>query len=254
MRRFFVEDLRIKDGSCVILGSEARHMTKVIRLRRGDRFLLMGGKGESFLAEIRSIDPREVRVDIQKEVAAPASSPIEITLCQALLRSGPMDYMIQKTSELGVDRILPFVSSRTVSKMVVGKLEKRVGHWQGVAVSAAKQCGRPVPARVSPPASLPDLLAGLSGEECLKLLLWEEEEAAGLKGVLKGSSGIARVIGMVGPEGGFSVEEIRMSREAGFVPVSVGNRVLRAETAALTLVALVQYEWGDLGGGSGPSG
>lgn len=250
MRRFFVEDLRVKDRSCVISGSEARHMTKVIRMGRGDRFVLMGGKGEHFLAAIRSIGPREVLVDIEGALAAPAPSPVEITLCQALLRSGPMDYLIQKTSELGVDHILPFVSSRTVAKIAAGKLDKRVGHWRGVAASAAKQCGRPVPARVSPPVSFPDLFAGLSGD-CSRVVLWEEEETIGLKGLLKKSLGRERVIGMVGPEGGFSVEEIQMSKENGFVPVSVGNRVLRAETAALTLVALVQYEWGDLGGAEG---
>lgn len=247
MRRFFVEDLRIENGSCVISGSEARHMARVIRMGRGDRFVLMGGKGEHFLAEIRSIGPREVLVHIEKTLAVPPPSPVEITLCQSLLRSAPMDYLIQKTSELGVDRILPFVSSRTVAKISAEKVEKKVGHWQGVAVSAAKQCGRPVPTLISPPVSLPVLLAGLSGD-CSRVILWEEEKGTGLKELLQNSSKREKAIGMIGPEGGFSPEEIRMSKEASFIPVSIGKRVLRAETAALTLVTLVQYEWGDLGG------
>lgn len=250
MRRFFVEDLRIKDDSCVISGPEARHMTRVIRMGRGDRFVLMGGKGERFLAVVRSVGPREVQVDIEKALVAQPRSPVEITLCQALLRSDPMDYLIQKSSELGVDRIIPFFSSRTVAKITAGKLEKRVGHWQGVATSAAKQSGRPVPALISPPISLRELLAGLS-KDCPKVILWEEEGTAGFKGFLKKSPQIERVIGMVGPEGGFSAEEVQISKDAGFVSVSLGNRVLRAETAALTLVALVQYEWGDLGGAAG---
>ena len=215
---------------------------------RGDRFVLMGGKGEHFQAVVRSIGPREVRVDLKKALAVLPPSPVEITLCQALLRSAPMDYLIQKTSELGVTRILPFFSARTVVKIAAQRLEKRMGHWQGVSASSAKQCGRPVPARVFPPTSLPELLAGLSGDECSRVVLWEDEETTGLKGFLKKSSKRKRVIGMIGPEGGFSTEEIQVLKEAGFAPVSVGNRILRAETAALTLVALVQYEWGDLGG------
>ena len=110
----------------MISGSEARHMTKVIRMARGDRFVLMGGKGEHFLAVVHSIGPREVRVDIERALTCPAPSPVEITLCQALLRSDPMDYLIQKTSELGVDRIFPFFSSRTVAKIAVEKFEKKV--------------------------------------------------------------------------------------------------------------------------------
>ncbi len=248
MRRFFVENLNVdENGSCVISGSEARHMTKVIRMRRGDRFELMGGNGEHFLAVVSSVGPRGVRVEIERTLVFPAPSPVEITLCQALLRSDPMDYLIQKTSELGVDRIFPFFSSRTVAKIAAEKFDKKVMHWQGVAISAAKQCGRPLPARIFTPISLPELLAGFSGEDCSKVVLWEEEESTGLKKLLQESYKRERIIGMVGPEGGFSEDEIKMTKEGGFIPVSMGNRVLRAETAALTMVTLVQYEWGDLG-------
>ncbi len=152
VRRFFVENLNVdENGSCVISGSEARHMTKVIRMVRGDRFVLMGGNGEHSLAVVRSIGPREVRVDIERALAVPTPSPVEITLCQALLRSDPMDYLIQKTSELGVDRIFPFFSSRAVAKIAAEKFDKKAMHWRGVATSAAKQCGRPLPARISHP-------------------------------------------------------------------------------------------------------
>ena len=248
MRRFFVENPVIdENGSCVISGSEARHMTKVIRMGRGDRFVLMGGKGEHLLAVVRSIGPREVLVDIERTLAVPPPSPVEIILCQALLRSDPMDYLIQKTSELGVDRIFPFFSSRTVAKIAVENFEKKVAHWKGVATSAAKQCGRPLPARISTPISLSELLAGFSEEDCPKLVLWEEEESTGLKKLLQGSCKKKRIIGMVGPEGGFSEDEIEMTRGEGFIAVSLGSRVLRAETAAMAMVALVQYEWGDLG-------
>ncbi len=209
--------------------------------------MLMGGMGERFQAVVRSVGARDVQVFVEKILKAPAPSPVEITLCQSLLRSDPMDYLIQKTSELGADRIFPFVSARTVAKIPEEKVEKRLVHWRNIAVSSAKQCGRPVPASLFPPMFLAELLAEFSREDCLKVVLWEEEESSGLKPLLKAFPKRNKIIGMIGPEGGFSANEIRMAKKEGFVPVSVGNRILRAETAGLTLVALVQYEWGDLG-------
>ena len=114
MRRFFVEEIKIKDNSCTIKDPEARHIAKVLRMKHGDRLILMDDKGKRFQGLIESVGMHGVRVTIEKPLPAPIPSPVEITLCQALLRSQPMDYIIQKTSELGVQRIIPFTSERTV--------------------------------------------------------------------------------------------------------------------------------------------
>ena len=106
MRRFFVEEIREIDGTCSITGSEAKHITKVLRMKTGDRFVLMDGKGARFQVTIESATPREVQVVLGKPMPKPPPSPVQIMLCQALLRSRQMDYLIQKTSELGVDRII----------------------------------------------------------------------------------------------------------------------------------------------------
>ncbi|MFH1953659.1 MAG: 16S rRNA (uracil(1498)-N(3))-methyltransferase [Pseudomonadota bacterium] len=246
LRRFFVEKVVDPSQPCIISGSEARHMTRVLRMGPGDRFVLMDSKGARFLARIESASRQEVRVVMEKPVPRPPPSPIEIVLCQAVLKPGPMDYLIQKTSELGVDHILPFYSQRTIIQLEKDRTANRLRHWQEIAKSAAKQSGRIVPAQISPPVSLKELTAKWKEERGLKAVLWEEEEARGLKGLLRDSQRGDKFIAIVGPEGGFAREEIALFRDAGFAPLSLGNRILRSETAAITMVAIVQYEWGDL--------
>lgn len=247
MRRFLVENLNAQDGVCTITGPEARHMTRVLRMEAGDRFVLMDAKGSRFLASIESVMRQGVRIVLEKSLPKPSPSPVTITLCQALLKSGPMDYLIQKTSELGVDHIHPFSSLRTVTILKEERLSNRMRRWREIAKSSAKQSGRVVPAQIYAPISLRELSAKWKEEKVMKAILWEGEGTTDLKGLLRGSSRAGKFIGMVGPEGGFTGEEIELAGDAGFIPVTLGNRILRSETAAMTMVAIVQYEWGDLG-------
>jgi len=242
-----VETLNAKDGVCTIAGSEARHMTRVLRMGARDRFVLMDGKGSRFLASIESATRHEVRVIIEGSLPKPPPSPVTIVLCQALLKSGPMDYLIQKTSELGVDHIYPFLSLRTITMLKRERLLNRMRHWREIAKSSAKQSGRITPAQIEAPISLRELTAKWKEEKGIKAILWEGEDARDLKGLLRDSPRPEKFTGMVGPEGGFAGEEIELAADAGFIPVTLGNRILRSETAAMTMVAIVQYEWGDLG-------
>ena len=248
MRRFLVENLNAQDGVCTIKGPEARHLTKVLRMGPGDRFVLMDGKGSSFLASIESATRQGVRVAILTPLPKPLPSPVTISLCQALLKSGPMDYLIQKTSELGVDHIHPFTSLRTIPLLKRERLSNRMRHWRKIAKSSAKQSGRIVPAQIDLPSTIGELTAKWKEVKEMKAILWEGEGATDLKGLLRGSPRAGKkFIGMVGPEGGFAGEEIESAEDAGFIPVTLGKRILRSETAAMTMVAIVQYEWGDLG-------
>jgi 16S rRNA (uracil1498-N3)-methyltransferase len=246
LRRFFVEEIKPVDGSCIIRGSEARHISRVLRMGRGDRLILMDKTGARFQAIIKSTGNREVVVALEKSLPKPSASPVEIVLCQALLKSQPMDYVIQKTSELGVAHIVPFSSARTVVRLPEDRFFDKLGHWRHVSWSAAKQADRDVPARLGPYYAFPDLMARWKDQEALKVILWEKEGAKDLKTLLAGSSPTGKVVIVVGPEGGFPSEEMDVAREAGFKSISLGRRVLRAETAAVTVVAIVQYEWGDL--------
>jgi len=246
MRRFFVEGSIEPDRPCIITGSEAHHILKVLRMGPGDRLALTDGHGARFQAVIRSATRKEVTVILEDPLPSPLPSPVEISLCQALLKAGPMDYLIQKTSELGVDAVFPFFSQRTVVRLEVGRFANRLRHWSEIGRNAAKQSGRAAPARIAAPSSLEALTARWKTEKGLKAILWEGEGKRDLKALLRGAHQTEKFIGIIGPEGGFSEKEVEMAEDAGFVPVSLGNRILRAETAAITLVAIVQYELGDL--------
>ena len=246
LRRFLVEDLEIEDDFCVIKGREAHHMSRVLRMGRGDALVLLDGKGGRFLAEIQSVSREAVKVRIQKSLDHEPPPALEITLCQAVIKSGPMDYLIQKTSELGVTRISPFFSSRSVVHLKADRHQKKRNRWREIAHSAAKQCNRDIPAEIGPPESFDRQLALFSKAPGLRVILWEKETSRDLKDLLQNHEPSMSFTGMVGPEGGFTPEEVSAAQHAGFIPVSMGSRILRAETAALVLVAIVQYEWGDL--------
>jgi 16S rRNA (uracil1498-N3)-methyltransferase len=246
LRRFFVEEIEAQEGSFSIVGSEAKHISRVLRMGPGEQFILMDAKGHRFLALIESISGREVGITLLESLPRPSSSPIQIILYQALLKSRQMDYLIQKTSELGVDRILPFISERTVVNLKKDRTDNKLRHWGEIARSAATQSDRVSPAQIEPLSSFQELMEGARGGDEFKVILWEEEGSKDLKSLLRASEPRKRLVGVIGPEGGFSREEIEAATYAGFIPVSMGQRILRAETAALTLVAIVQYEWGDL--------
>ena len=246
LRRFFVEEIRIDDGTCVISGSEAKHISTVLRMRAGDRFILMDDRGSRFQAVIEAVSPKGVRAVLEKPLPNPPPSPVHITLCQALTKSRAMDSLLQKTSELGVDHIVPFYSERTTVEYEKERLVNKMRHWHEIAISAAKQCGRGIPVVIDPPVLFRTVIEKWGELNALKVVLWEEEESKDLKSALRSSTPSPNFVGIIGPEGGFSREEISSAGAAGFVPVSLGKRILRADTAAITMVAVVQYEWGDL--------
>ena len=246
LRRFLVEDLEIENDFCVIRGREAHHMSRVLRKRKRDAVILLDGKGGRFLAEIQAVSGNAVSMRIKETMASATVPAIEITLCQAVIKSSAMDYLIQKTSELGVARILPFFSSRSVVHLGAERCKKKRHRWKEIAHGAAKQCNRDIPAEIGFPASFEEQLNLAGNTPGPKVILWEKENAEDLKTLLRDQGTPERFTGMVGPEGGFTAEEITRARHAGFVPVSMGSRILRAETAAMVLVTLVQYEWGDL--------
>ena len=246
MRYFYVDELGENNRTVTITGAEAKHISKVLRMKPGDRLILMDSRGSRFQAAIESSTYKEVLVVLERPIPKPLPSPVHLTLCQALPKSRAMDYLIQKTSELGVDRIVPFFSERTVVKYKKGSLINKMRHWHEIAISSAKQCGRGIPASIDSPISFRDVMEKWRGEDALKVVLWEEEESKDLKSALKTPSPTGNFVGIIGPEGGFSREEIDLAGDAGFVSVSLGGRVLRAETAAITTVAIVQYELGDL--------
>ena len=247
MRHFFVDEISSTDATAVIRGPEARHILRVLRLGPGSPLVLMDRLGARFQAVIVDTDRKQVTVRIERALPAPPPSPVHIVLCPSLLKSRPMDYLIQKTSELGVDTLCPFLSTRTVVKLPPERVTDRLRHWREIASNATKQSGRDRAPTIRRPVHLPELVDALQQDTALKVVFWEEEGSTDLKRLLRESPRRQAFVGMVGPEGGFTGDEVMAAKEAGFTTASLGYRILRSETAATVVAAIVQYEWGNLG-------
>ncbi len=247
LRRFVIDEVRPEQGRVSITGQEARHISRVLRIRSGDKIVLMDRKGGRFLARVEAAGSGEVTVSILENLQPPLSPRAEIIIGQALLRSGPMDFVIQKSTELGVSQIFPFQSGRTVVRPDESGKANRSRHWAEIAKASSKQSDCEKPPLIHPVLAFGDLVDRLKGGDLLKVILWEGEEARDLKGLIRDREQGRGVVGLIGPEGGFSREEIEKAASAGFLPVSMGRRILRAETAAVAFAAIVQYELGDLG-------
>jgi 16S rRNA (uracil1498-N3)-methyltransferase len=184
-------------------------------------------------------------IKVEDVLSPPKESPLEITLAQSLLKGEKMEYLIQKATELGIKKIIPFFSSRSVPLLDKSKKLRRYHRWEKIAIEACKQCGRVAVPKVEPLQNYSDMLR-MASSEALRLILWEKE-GRGLKEVLQGSKGMTKIFFMVGPEGGMSDAEVGEAEKGGFIPITLGKRILRSETAGLCLLSILQYEWGDLG-------
>jgi 16S rRNA (uracil1498-N3)-methyltransferase len=246
MARFFLPRSQIDGRRGRVAGAELEHLRRVLRLRPGDHIIAFDDSGWEHEAVIRALNDEHGELEILSSYQAERESPLAVTLAVGLTKGEKIDYVVEKATELGVQTIAPFVSRYTVPKLDERKIVQRVERWQKIALSAAKQCGRtsmPVIRRVS---GYRDLISEqLPGE--LKLLFWEKEAGQTLKHVHVREARVQSVVVVIGPEGGFSAEEAEMAREWGYTTVHLGPRVLRAETAAVTALSLVQYLWGDLG-------
>lgn len=249
MPRFFVPDPVIAQREIIVSGQEARHMQRVLRLRVGDRVDIFDGTGKQYCGEITLQGRQAVTVRILETTMPDREAPLTVMMGQGLIKGSKMDFIIQKATEMGVSELIPFVSSRSITRLEEGRMERRVSRWQRIAVESSKQCGRVVPLRIEGVRGFHEVLQRTPGG-AEKIILWERA-AGSLRSLFREkerrSGGLQRVYFLVGPEGGFSEEEVRQAEEAHFVSVRLGPRTLRVETAGLTFVSIIQYEWGDLG-------
>jgi len=229
-----------------ITGDDARHLTRVLRLAAGSELLLLDGSGRAYAAEIREVDRDGVRAVITGPAELPADPGLRVTLVPSLAKGDRMEDLVQKATEVGVAAIVPVISERTVVRLTPEKAGRRVERWRRIATEAAEQCRRPL---------VPDVHGVCRFEDALKRLpaggaaffLWEEERGTGLKQALRSRAPVREVFLFTGPEGGFTPEEAAAATARGAVSVSLGPRLLRTDTAGVVAVALVLYEWGDIG-------
>jgi 16S rRNA (uracil1498-N3)-methyltransferase len=245
MPRFYVPSPKIEKGKLKIEGQSVKHIRNVLRLKKGDEMTVFDGSGNEYGGTIVEESSSFVIVAIQEILPSKTESPLEVTLAQSLLKGEKMDYLIQKATELGVKEIIPFFSSRSIPLLEGSKRSAKLRRWMKIAIEASKQCGRGVVPVIQPIQEYSGLLRSAS-QDSLRLILWEREGAR-LREVLTNFKEKTKVFFMVGPEGGFSQEEVENAKQAGFFPISLGERILRSETVSLSLLSVLQYEWGDMG-------
>lgn len=240
--RLFVEHSLEAGQSVTLSGEQARYIGKVLRCRVGDELQLFNGDGGEFSAQINDISKTAVTVTLADHREHDLESPLAVRLIQGVSRGDRMDTIVQKATELSVRRLSPLLSEFSVVKLDAERSDKRVRHWTAISRSACEQCGRNRPPQIDAPCRFDDLVNETVAEGTVRLLLMPMATASLTRLDIKP----AAVELLIGPEGGFSDIEQERAVGAGFQAVSVGPRVLRTETAAISVLTLAQALWGDL--------
>jgi len=245
-RRFFYNSAD-KNGEIVVLDDEeSRHICTVLRLSEGEEVELFDGSGALYTAVLDTVG-KKVKARITGQTTVTENNLCTLCLGQAVLKGSKVDELIPKCNELGVDILIPFESSRCQGRLGEQRAQKKRERWQRMVDSSCKQCGRLRRMEVDEVVSFQQMIEQLGPvpEKELRILFWEEEQQSSLAQVLAEKK-YQTVRILLGPEGGFSEDEVKLAIEAGWVSASLGRRVLRAETATVAAVSLVQYLVGNL--------
>jgi len=243
-RLFFIDSKNIIDNQISISNTALRHITKVLRIGVGDKIWIADERKKRYLIELTDVNHKKAQGKILETKEAAEPPAIEIILLQSILKGEKMDMLIQKATELGVSKILPLISERTIIKVKSPGKEKR---WQSIAKEASQQSGRWEVPEFAPVTCFEDVFEKI-GVIDFGLILWEGEQENRLKDVLERyPDSIKKICVFIGPEGGFTEKEIGLAKEKGFISVSMGDLILRAETAAITIIGILQYEFGNIG-------
>ena len=239
--RLFVNDI-LGPGIELQLGREQAHyLGRVLRLRDGDMLTVFNGDNGEFDARVTSLAKNSATVVIDTPVETATESALKVHLVQGISRGERMDFVVQKATELGVKRITPVFTQYGVVKLDQARAAKRSDHWNSVAISACEQSGRVRPPLIDPLVDLNSWF-GAGAKEADTDLVLRPGAAVALSSI---TAPVTKVCLLIGPEGGFSDKEYDDAGVAGFAPVSLGPRILRTETAALTAIAVAQTLWGD---------
>ena len=243
MHRFFVDRQGIQYGTATLEPSEAHHALHVLRLEMGDEVVLMDGRSLK-QAVISAIDGEQVRCDVMKALPSPETG-LRITLYQGLPKADKLEWIVQKCTEAGVADFMPIALSRCVSVVSGKDAVKKQERWQRIALEAAKQSGRAAIPTVGIPLSFAKALERLISHE-LVLVPWEEAGGFGPLKVHEQFSHVRDIAIVIGPEGGIAHEEVERLTSTGAVPMTLGKRILRTETAGLAAAVALFALWGDM--------
>ncbi len=240
MPRFFSE--KPEKGRLTLRGGDARHAAKALRLRRGDIVTVCDGEGTDYECEVELVKDGEMELVVKSEKPSVSEPKQRVTLFMAVPKHDKMDLIVQKSVELGVNRIVPFISKNCVSRP--DSFEKKLERWNRIAAEAAGQCGRGIVPKVHGPVGFDEAIRQ-AAEHGTGLFFYEFEKEHGIRDVL--SEGLGGTVSLViGPEGGFDPTEAEEAVKAGLKRVSLGPRILRCETAPLAVMAVIMYAGGNM--------
>jgi 16S rRNA (uracil1498-N3)-methyltransferase len=241
MYQFFVEPEQIGPEWATITGPDVNHIRNVLRMKPGEAVRISDGKGSCYDGTVDTLQSDEIIVRLTGEKMESTELPVEVVLFQGLPKSDKMEWIIQKNTELGVGAIVPVATSRAVVKLDEKKADSKVKRWNGIAEAAAKQSKRTL---------IPEVRSVLSFKQALlesatfDVKLMPYENAEGMAFTRKCIGEIrpgAKVAVFIGPEGGFSEEEVKAASEMGFLPITLGRRILRTETAGMSVLSMISY-------------
>lgn len=247
MRRFIVAAKDIDKEHAYLRDHELHHARDVLRLTPGERLIVVDGRGGEYLASIEKYERDALICKILSKLARECENQFKLALAQSLPKGDKMAAIVEKATELGVWRIIPFRSERTVVKLDHVAAEKKVQRWRGVAMAASKQCGRSWFPEIEGIKDFKELCDENRGSDALKVLLWEEGRGCGLKKLLEQNPEVKQALLVIGPEGGFSRGEAEIALDSGFNIAWLGPLLLRSETAAISAAAIFQYTYGGHG-------
>ncbi len=249
--RVFVDASAISGDLLTVTGDPYRHVAVVLRRRAGDCFIAIdAATGEEYIAEISTVSEAELTAQVIRKLDPRDNPGLRLTIYQGLPKGKRFPLVLQKCTELGAARIVPVMTARSVVRIEPGNAADKVARWSKITEEAARQSMRSIPPEVAVPVDFAAALADFEASGAFGIFL--DEELAGrdeirLADVLSNARSEVAIAAFVGPEGGFTPEESKAAAAAGLIPVGLGSRILRTETAAIAIAAIIMYEAGELG-------
>jgi 16S rRNA (uracil1498-N3)-methyltransferase len=244
MRRFFIPDNSIDGNFVCIEGKDFHHIKNVLRLKKGDPIQLITKNGQSYQACIDNISNKQICTEIIQPDHKICQPKMRVTIAQSMLKEKKMDQLIRQATELGVSRWISYISERSASRPDTKRMKQKVQRWQKIAQSAAQQCNGLIPEIHEQLLDIKEIYS-LCSEKQPGYFFWEQSD--NLIARFQMASAPTSIILVFGPEGGFSETEAACARKAGYIVSSLGPRILRAETATISGLVLIQYLFENLG-------
>lgn len=256
MIRIFLPPADLTSEQVTITGENARHLALVLKVQPGERLSVMDGKGFRYECKVVSVQKKEVSAEVIKKEAYSVESPLSITLAQGMAKGEKMDLIVQESTELGVSRIIPVITDRSQVRHT-----HKTERWRKIAMSASQQSGRNLIPYIENPVIFSEFIdrfapphakgyvediKGIRLENGTGIIFSEGREETNLRKILSGMKGIKQLTILIGPEGGFSKDEVSSAKEHGFIEASLGPRILRTGTAPISALSIIQYELGDM--------